>query len=84
MPRRFKLKPGKKPRLDQELCGPLLRKHPSLQEVLEEHGVHFCAGCYITLFSPLKKAAAYHAVPDYEQLLRDLGSALRCRPRVRR
>lgn len=47
--------------------------------VLDKHGVTFCAGCYLTLSSPLERVAAYHAVPDHEAFLRDLRRALRRR-----
>ena len=45
--------------------------------VLHRHGVHFCAGCLLTLTATLEKVAAYHAVPDTRAFLRDLGRALR-------
>lgn len=57
--------------------GELLLKNPRVLAVLRRHGVHFCAGCYITLFSSPQKAASYHAVPDVDAFLRDLRAALR-------
>jgi len=45
-------------------------------KVLDKHGVTFCAGCYLTLSSPVEKAAAYHAVPDTAKFLKDLEKAL--------
>lgn len=50
----------------------LVQEHPAVLKVLDKHGVTFCAGCFITLASPLEKAAAYHAVPDLKAFLRDL------------
>jgi len=41
----------------------LIRKHPGLMRVLDENGIHFCAGCYLTLSSTPERAAAYHGVP---------------------
>lgn len=49
-------------------------------EVLDRHGVHFCAGCYLTFSSPVEKAAAYHAVPDTKKLLKELARALSRKP----
>ena len=46
-------------------------------EVLHDHGVHFCAGCYLTLSAPLAKAAAWHAVPDLGRFLKDVRRALK-------
>lgn len=54
----------------------LLAEHPAALEVLDKHGVTFCAGCLITLTAPLEKAAAYHAVPDVKAFLRDLCAAV--------
>lgn len=45
-------------------------------EVLDRHGVHFCAGCYLTFSSPLEKAASYHAVPNTKKFLKELRRAL--------
>ncbi|MBI4052380.1 MAG: hypothetical protein HY400_07730 [Elusimicrobia bacterium] len=50
----------------------LLQAHPAVLEVLDKHGIHFCAGCYLTLSSPLDRAAAYHAVPDVARFLKDI------------
>lgn len=62
--RRFSARP-----VAQDL-GTLIRKHPGLLRVLHEYGVHFCAGCYLTLSSPPERAAAYHGVPDIDAFLR--------------
>ena len=45
-------------------------------KVMDKHGVTFCAGCYLTLTSPVEKAASYHAVPHVEKFLKDLEKAL--------
>jgi len=72
-------KPRRSPassKLEQKFLGNLLQKNPSILEVLDTHGIHFCAGCFLTLFSPLKKVAAYHAVPDSREFLKDLRKSL--------
>lgn len=63
--------------LGSKLLGSLIGVNPKLLKVLDRHGVSLCAGCYLTLFSPLKKSAAYHAVPDVKKFLRDVRLALR-------
>ena len=45
--------------------------------VLDKHGITFCPGCYLTLFSPPERAAVYHAVPNVEKFLADLRKALK-------
>lgn len=70
--RKSVLKPLAKKRLPE-----LVQKSPGVLEVLHDHGVSFCAGCYLTLTSPIERVAAYHAVPDLEKLLGDLEKALR-------
>lgn len=57
------------------ILGALIEGHRGVLEVLDKHGVTFCAGCFITLFSSPEKAAAYHAVPDVKAFLRDLHAA---------
>ena len=54
----------------------LIKKNPDVLEVLDKHGVTFCAGCYLTLTSPVERAAAYHAVPDLARFLKDLKRAI--------
>lgn len=56
--------------------GALIKENPKILRVLDKHGVHFCAGCYLTLSSPLEKVAAYHAVPDRKKFIRDIERAL--------
>lgn len=63
--------------------GDLVRENPKLLHVLHRHGVHFCSGCYITLLSEPRKAAAYHAVTDIERFLSDFAAAMPS-PRRRR
>ncbi len=65
------------PALERRTLGPLLARHPNVLKVLAKHGVVFCPGCFLTLFSPLRKAAAYHAVPNLESLLGDLRRAIK-------
>lgn len=67
--------------LEDRLLGDLLNRHPAILEVLDAHGVHFCAGCFLTFFSSVEKAAAFHAVPDLKKLLRDLRQTLAGEPR---
>ncbi|MBI4057331.1 MAG: hypothetical protein HY399_07275 [Elusimicrobia bacterium] len=49
-----------------------LQGHPEALEILDKHGINFCAGCYLTLSSPIDRAAAYHAVPNIPGFLKDL------------
>ena len=58
----------------------LLRKHPKLLKVLHEHGIHFCAGCFLTLSSAPERAAAYHGVPDIPRFMK---AVRRAAPHVR-
>ena len=67
---------AKRRRLGSRLLGPLIGKGGKVLKVLDKHGIVFCPGCYLTLFSPLKKVAAYHAVPDARKFLADLRRAL--------
>ena len=71
---RRKARPNGK--LKSQILGALIKKHPKVLEVLDKHGVTFCAGCYLTLFSPLDRVAAYHAVPDFKKFLADLNRAI--------
>lgn len=60
---------------------PLIKDDLQVLEVLDRHGVHFCAGCYMTLSAPVERVAAYHAVHDRERFLKDLKEALDGRER---
>lgn len=64
------------PKLAKATLPALIKKNPRVLEVLDKHGVTFCAGCYLTLTAPVERAAAYHAVPDLKKFLRDLEKAL--------
>lgn len=56
---------------------PLIRANPErMLELLDEHGVTFCAGCYLTFSGPLERVAAYHAVPHPERFLADVAKAV--------
>ena len=57
----------------------LLRRYPKTLEVFDKHGVHFCAGCHITLTSDVRKAAGYHAVQNFKIFLLDLQKAIKWR-----
>lgn len=57
------------------ILGALIGGNKRVLEVLDKHGVTFCAGCYLTLFSSPEKAAVYHAVPDVKAFLADLRKA---------
>jgi iron-sulfur cluster repair protein YtfE (RIC family) len=54
----------------------LIARYPKTLEVFEEYGVHFCAGCFITLTENVQKAAGHHAVEDTGHLLADLKKAV--------
>jgi iron-sulfur cluster repair protein YtfE (RIC family) len=53
----------------------LIARYPKTLEVFEDYGVHFCAGCFITLTESAKRAAGHHAVEHPESLLKDLKKA---------
>ncbi|MBI5631675.1 MAG: hypothetical protein HY921_12425 [Elusimicrobia bacterium] len=63
--------------LKKRTLGRLIKEHPEVLAVLDRHGVSFCAGCFLTLFSSVERAAAYHAVSDRAAFLKDLEKALR-------
>ncbi len=52
--------------------GALIRENPKILRLLDKHGITFCPGCFLTLFSVPARAAAYHAVPDPESFLSEL------------
>jgi iron-sulfur cluster repair protein YtfE (RIC family) len=62
-------------KIEDAILGELIVNHPKVLEVLDRHGVTFCAGCFITLFSRPEKAAAYHAVGNRKKFLADLRRA---------
>ena len=47
----------------------LIRKHPKVLKLLHDNGIHFCAGCYLTLSADPERAAAYHGVPDIRRFV---------------
>jgi len=63
--------------LEKETLAALLRRHPKVLQVMEKHGVTFCAACYLTLFSPIGKVPGFHAVPDKKKFLADLRAAIK-------
>lgn len=67
----------KSPTLTSRPLGELISANHRVLEVLDRHGISFCAGCFLTLTSPLEKVAAYHAVPDLKGFLSDLKRALK-------
>lgn len=68
---------GKSRSLEHKTISQLVKQNPRTLEVFDRYGIHFCAGCYITLNSELKKVAGYHAVPDADAFLRDLEKCLK-------
>lgn len=51
-------------------------RDPAVAEVLADHGIVFCPGCYVLLTSTLEEAAAYNAVQNVPAFLRQLADAL--------
>lgn len=49
-------------------------RHPELYGVFEDHGLHFCAGCYVMLASTIGTGANYSGLKpaDRRTLLREL------------
>jgi iron-sulfur cluster repair protein YtfE (RIC family) len=70
----------RKPRPLQELrrrtVGELIAENSKVLHLLDEHGITFCAGCYLTLMAAPERAAVYHAVPDVKKFLRQLEKVL--------
>jgi hypothetical protein len=71
-----KRKHGKAGTVKPKPLGELIGRNSRVLKVLDKHGITFCPGCYLTLFSPPAKAAVYHAVPNVEKFLADLRKAL--------
>ena len=64
--------------------GALIKENPKLLRFLSRHGIHFCAGCFLTLFSTPERAAAYHGVPHPKKFAADLARFLSGRAGHRR
>jgi len=63
--------------LESQRVGDLIARNAKVLKLLDEYGITFCAGCYLTLMSSPERAAVYHAVPDPKKFLRALEKALR-------
>lgn len=63
--------------LDGARLGDLIARSPEVLHLLDEYGITFCAGCYLTLMSSPERAAVYHAVPKPKKFLKALEKALR-------
>jgi hypothetical protein len=52
----------------------VLDRFPHLFGVFEDHGLHFCAGCYVMLASTIGEGANYSGLKpaDRQQLLEEL------------
>ena len=52
----------------------VLDRYPDLYGVFEEHGLHFCAGCYVMLASTIGTGANYSGLKpnDRQALLEEL------------
>jgi iron-sulfur cluster repair protein YtfE (RIC family) len=52
----------------------VLDRFPHLYGVFEEHGLHFCAGCYVMLASSIGEGANYSGLKpsDRQELLAEL------------
>ncbi len=57
----------------------VLDRYPHLFGVFEDHGLHFCAGCYIMLASNIEQGANYSGLRpvDREELLAELNRLAR-------
>jgi hybrid cluster-associated redox disulfide protein len=57
----------------------VLDRYPHLFGVFEDHGLHFCAGCYIMLASNIEQGANYSGLrpADREELLAELNRLAR-------
>ncbi len=69
--------------LKAPVLGELIARDPRVLALLDEHGITFCAGCYLTLFSSPERAAVYHAVPDPRGFVKRLQALLET-PKKRR
>ncbi len=55
----------------------ILDRFPDLYGVFEDHGLHFCAGCYVMLASTIGEGADYSGLKpaDRQALLAELNRA---------
>jgi hypothetical protein len=74
--RRVATRAAKAP-LDGARLGELIARKPEILHLLDEYGITFCAGCYLTLMSSPERAAVYHAVPKPKRFLKALQKALK-------
>lgn len=70
-------KPSPRQELSGRTLGELIAGNSKVLHLLDEAGITFCAGCYLTLMSSPERAAVYHAVPDTRKFLRALALALK-------
>jgi hybrid cluster-associated redox disulfide protein len=59
----------------QMTVGEVMRRYPQLYEVFEEHGLTFCAGCYVALSGSIEQGAGYNAIRHVDELVQDLNNA---------
>ncbi|MHB8571505.1 MAG: hypothetical protein ACYDAY_00905 [Candidatus Dormibacteria bacterium] len=57
----------------------VLRRDPSTYGVFEEHGLHFCAGCFIAVTGTIADGAAFNAIRDVDSLVSELNQYLESR-----
>lgn len=55
--------------------GEAVDRCPETFAVFQERGVHFCAGCYLTLRASIAEGAAWNGIRDLEGLLQALHRA---------
>ena len=70
-------RPRARRRLSQPALGELIAGDPRVLKLLDENGITFCAGCYLTLFSSPERAAVYHAVPNPRRFVAELEALLK-------
>ena len=65
----------KSPRITEDTgIKEVVDRHPQLYEVFEDHGLHFCAGCYVMLASTIGTGSNYSGLKpaDRRALLKEL------------
>ena len=70
-------KPASPAAFEGARLGDLIARNPEVLHLLDEYGITFCAGCFLTLMSSPERAAVYHAVPKPKKFLKDLEKALK-------